>query len=66
MARQLLRRSFGPDDAPRIVAFDRQDAPLSRATGYGGMLTFLRRLDRPHTSEVVPSVTWGLGMPKAA
>ncbi|GAB7045700.1 lanthionine synthetase LanC family protein [Catenuloplanes indicus] len=47
VARQLMRRSHGPDDAPRFVDLDRQDAPLSWSAGYTGILTFLRRLDDP-------------------
>ncbi|WP_051799517.1 class IV lanthionine synthetase LanL [Catenuloplanes japonicus] len=47
VARQLLRRSHGPDDAPRFIDLRRQDAPLSWAAGYTGILTFLRRLDDP-------------------
>jgi len=56
VARQLLRRSHGPDDAPLFLDPDRQDAPLGWANGYGGILTFLRRLNRPDTPELVPSI----------
>jgi serine/threonine protein kinase len=55
VARQLLRRSHGPDDAPLLLDPDRQDAPLSWASGYGGILTFLRRLNHPGTPELVPA-----------
>jgi serine/threonine protein kinase len=54
VARQLLTRSHGPDEAPLFVDLSAQDAPLSWATGYGGILTFLRRLHRPDTPELVP------------
>ncbi|MFI5837846.1 class IV lanthionine synthetase LanL [Micromonospora sp. NPDC051300] len=50
----LLTRSHGPDDAPRFVDADRQDAPWSWATGNAGVLSFFRRLNRPDTPEVVP------------
>jgi hypothetical protein len=54
VARQLMTRSHGPDDAPLFVDLSGQDAPLSWATGYGGILAFLRRLNRPDTPEPVP------------
>ncbi|GAB7036579.1 MULTISPECIES: lanthionine synthetase LanC family protein [Catenuloplanes] len=53
VARQLLRRSHGPDDAPRFVDLDRQDAPLSWSAGYTGILTFLRRLDDPAAPDLL-------------
>ncbi|MDP9793943.1 tRNA A-37 threonylcarbamoyl transferase component Bud32 [Catenuloplanes nepalensis] len=53
VARQLLRRSHGPDDAPRFVDLDRQDAPLSWSSGYTGILTFLRRLDDPAAPDLL-------------
>jgi hypothetical protein len=53
-AAQLLRRSSGPDRAPRLVDLKGQDAPLSWATGYAGILGFVRRLARPETPEAVP------------
>jgi hypothetical protein len=54
VARQLLVRSHGPDDAALFVNPQRQDAPLSWATGNVGVLTFLRRLNRPDTPELLP------------
>ncbi|MEO3752686.1 lanthionine synthetase LanC family protein [Streptomyces sp. B6B3] len=46
VARHLMTRSHGPDDAPRFIPLDGQDAPLSFGMGYAGVLTFLRRLNR--------------------
>ncbi|MDX3433920.1 protein kinase [Streptomyces sp. ME01-18a] len=55
-ARHLMRRSHGPDDDPRLVANnDFREAPYSWAQGYAGILTFLRRLNRPHTPDLLPS-----------
>ena len=47
--RHLLVRSHGPDEAPELISFEGQDAPLSYGMGYAGLLTFLRRLERPGT-----------------
>ncbi len=54
VVRQLLIRSHGADDSPVFVNSNRQDAPWSWATGNAGILSFLRRLNRPDTPEVVP------------
>ncbi|MGW7276103.1 class III lanthionine synthetase LanKC N-terminal domain-containing protein [Streptomyces sp. NPDC054864] len=56
VARHLVRRSHGPDDDPRLVANTNfQEAPYSWAQGYAGILTFLRRLNHPQTSDLLPS-----------
>ncbi|WP_052808964.1 lanthionine synthetase LanC family protein [Streptomyces natalensis] len=54
-ARQLLIRSYGPDDAPLFVHPDFQQLPYSWSQGYAGVLAFLRRLNRPDTPEPLPS-----------
>ncbi|MGW7072575.1 class III lanthionine synthetase LanKC N-terminal domain-containing protein [Streptomyces sp. NPDC054855] len=56
-ARHLMRRSHGPDDAPRLIAnSDFREAPYSWAQGYAGILTFLRRLNHPQTPDLLPSL----------
>ena len=56
VARHLLVRSTGPDDAPSFISFDRQDAPLSWGMGLAGVLTFLRRLADPASPDPLPPV----------
>jgi lantibiotic modifying enzyme len=55
VGRQLLRRSFGPDDAPLFVDAKRTDAPLSWAMGTAGVLAFFRRLHHSEAPDPVPS-----------
>lgn len=56
-ARHLLVRSSGPDEAPVFIHPQRQDNPLSWAMGNTGILTFLRRLSRPETPDILPLLT---------
>ncbi|GHA16507.1 hypothetical protein GCM10010329_44240 [Streptomyces spiroverticillatus] len=55
VARHLLRRSHGPDEAPRLLVNARfQEAPHSWAQGHAGILAFVRRLGRPETPGLLP------------
>ncbi|MEU5834850.1 lanthionine synthetase LanC family protein [Streptomyces diacarni] len=53
VARHLLRRSLGPDEAPVMLNTEHQETPYSWAQGYAGLLTFLRRLERPESPDVL-------------
>ncbi|MFE0764385.1 class III lanthionine synthetase LanKC N-terminal domain-containing protein [Streptomyces smyrnaeus] len=67
-ARHLIRRSHGPDDAPALVAnAHTRDAPCSWAQGYAGILTFLRRLGRPESPDLLPEpVARSVAVPEPA
>ncbi|MDT0344304.1 class III lanthionine synthetase LanKC N-terminal domain-containing protein [Streptomyces litchfieldiae] len=56
VARHLMVRSHGPDDAPELIALTGQDAPLSFGMGYAGVLAFLYGLRSPGAPDVLAAV----------